>query len=93
VDYEAWSVDDEFDENGEPNGLGSDSSERRRLEPKCWLKFEDVVHCRDVESFSAFVEQILSERGLAGQSRTRTCGSILCLEERDSSASALNADH
>lgn len=50
----------------------SGSSESRRHEPKCWLKFEGVVHCRDVESFNAFVRQYLSERGLVGNSRTRT---------------------
>jgi hypothetical protein len=53
-------------------GLSSGSSERRRREPKCWLRFEDVVRCRDVESFNAFVGQFLSERGLVGESRTRT---------------------
>jgi hypothetical protein len=53
-------------------GLSSDSSERRRSEPKCWLNFDDVAHCRDVESFNAFVEQFLSERGLVGESRRRT---------------------
>lgn len=53
-------------------GLDSGSSERRRREPKCWLKFEDVVHCRDVESFHVFVQQFLSERGIVGESRTRT---------------------
>ena len=53
-------------------GLNSGSSEHRRHEPKCWLKFEDVAHCRDVESFYAFVDQYLSERGLVGESRTRT---------------------
>jgi hypothetical protein len=52
--------------------MGSDSSERRRCEPKSWLTFEDVVHCRDVESFNAFVDQFLSERGLVGESRMRT---------------------
>lgn len=51
--------------------LSSSSSEHRR-EPKCWLKFEDVAHCRDVESFNAFVEQFLSERGLVGERRRRT---------------------
>ena len=51
--------------------LNSGSSERRRREPKCWLKFEDVVHCRDVESLNAFVSQFLSERGLVGESRTK----------------------
>jgi hypothetical protein len=46
-------------------GLSSGSSERRRSEPKSWLNFDDVAHCRNVESFNAFVEQFLSERGLA----------------------------
>jgi len=32
--------------------LSSGSSERSRHEPKCWLKFEDVVHCRDVKSLA-----------------------------------------
>ena len=32
--------------------LNSGSSERSRREPKCWLKFEDVVHCRDVKSLA-----------------------------------------
>jgi hypothetical protein len=57
-------------------GLSSGSSERRPREPKCWLKFEDVVHCRDVESFHAFVEQFLSERGLVGESRRRMCWAL-----------------
>jgi len=52
-------------------GLDSGSSERRRREPKCWLKFKDVVHCRDVESFNAFVGQFLSERGLVGEGRRK----------------------
>lgn len=52
--------------------LGSGSSERDRGEPKCWLNFDDVAHCRNVESFNAFVEQYLSERGLVGEKRTRT---------------------
>jgi hypothetical protein len=52
--------------------LSSGSCERRRREPKCWLKFEDVVHCRDVESLNAFIEQFLAERGLAGESLKRT---------------------
>lgn len=52
--------------------LNSGSSERRRYEPKRWLKFEDVVHCRDVESFNAFVGQFLSERGLVGENRRCT---------------------
>jgi hypothetical protein len=52
-------------------GLSSGSSESRRREPKCWLKFEDVVNCRDVESFNAFVDQFLSERGLVGESRMK----------------------
>jgi len=43
----------------------------KKHEPKCWLKFEDVVHCRDVESFNAFAGQFLSERGLVGESRRR----------------------
>jgi hypothetical protein len=51
--------------------LYSGSSKHRR-EPKSWLKFEDVVHCRDVESFNAFVQQFLSERGLVGENRKRT---------------------
>jgi hypothetical protein len=52
--------------------LSSGSSERRRSEPKSWLNFDDVAHCRNVESFYAFVEQFLSERGLVGESRKRT---------------------
>ena len=52
--------------------MGSGSSERRRCEPKCWLKFDDVVNCRDVESFNAFVEQFLSERRLVGKKRKDT---------------------
>lgn len=40
--------------------------------PKGWLNFEDVVHCRDIESFNAFVEQYLSERHLVGENRKRT---------------------
>ena len=52
--------------------LNSSSSERSRREPKCWLKFDDVIRCRDVESFNAFVEQFLSERGLVGENRRRT---------------------
>lgn len=52
-------------------GLSSGSPERRRREPECWLNFDDVVHCRDVESFNAFVEQYLCERGLVGESRRR----------------------
>ncbi len=50
--------------------MGSGSSERR--EPKAWLRFEDVVNCRNVESFNAFVEQYLSERRLVGENRRRT---------------------
>jgi hypothetical protein len=46
--------------------------ERGRSEPKCWLKFEDVVNCRDVESLNAFINQFLSERGLVGKRRNRT---------------------
>ena len=53
-------------------GLSSGSSERRGREPRCWLNFDDVAHCRSVESFNAFVEQFLSERGLIDESRTRT---------------------
>jgi hypothetical protein len=52
--------------------LDSGSFEGRRSEPKCWLNFRDGAHCRDVESFNAFVEQFLSERGLVGESRKRT---------------------
>ena len=52
--------------------LSSDSSERDHKEPKSWLKFDDVAHCRSVESFNAFVEQYLSERGLLGESQRRT---------------------
>jgi hypothetical protein len=52
--------------------LSSGSFERRRREPRCWLKFGDVVNCRDVASFNAFVEQYVSERGLVGESQTRT---------------------
>ena len=52
--------------------MSSDSSERHHKEPKSWLKFDDVVHCRSVESFNAFVEQYLSEHGLVGESRKRT---------------------
>jgi hypothetical protein len=51
--------------------VGSGSSERRRREPKQWLNFDDVAHCRAVEEFNAFSEQYLSERGLVGESRTR----------------------
>jgi hypothetical protein len=61
-------------------GLGSGSSERRRREPKCWLRFEDVAHCRDVESFNAFVEQFLSERGLVADGKDeatrKTCWAL-----------------
>jgi hypothetical protein len=52
-------------------GLSSGSSKRRRVEPKGWLKFNDVANCRNVESFNAFVEQFLSERKLVGESRRR----------------------
>jgi hypothetical protein len=52
-------------------GLSSGGSECCRREPKCWLKFEDVVHCRDVESFNAFADQYLTERGLVGENRMR----------------------
>lgn len=48
--------------------LNSGSSKRRRRELKQWLNFDDVAHCRNVESFNAFVEQFLSERGLIGES-------------------------
>jgi len=51
--------------------VDSGSSERRRGEPKQWLNFDDVAHCRDVASLNAFVEQFLSERGLIGESRRR----------------------
>jgi hypothetical protein len=51
--------------------MGSDSFKRFRCEPKCWLNFDDVVNCRDVESFNAFVEQFLSERRLVDESRRR----------------------
>lgn len=40
--------------------------------PMGWLNFDDVAHCRNVESFNAFVEQYLSERRLVGEKRTRT---------------------
>jgi hypothetical protein len=56
--------------------LNSGSSERRRREPMCWLHFEDVVHCRDVESLNAFVDQFISERGLVGEDRRRTCWAL-----------------
>jgi hypothetical protein len=52
--------------------LSSGSSEHRRSEPKCWLNFDDVANCRNVESFYAFVDQFLSERGLVGEARLRT---------------------
>jgi len=51
--------------------LSSGSSECCRREPKCWPKFEDVVNCRDVASFNAFVGQYLDERGLVGASRMK----------------------
>jgi len=51
--------------------MGSGSSARCR-KPKAWLNFDDVVNCRDVESFNAFVEQFLSERRLVGESRKNT---------------------
>jgi hypothetical protein len=53
-------------------GLSSGSSKRRCVERKGWLNFDDVAHCRSVESFNAFVEQFLSERGLVGEGRRRT---------------------
>ena len=59
--------------------LSSGSSERRRYEPKCWLKFEDVVHCRDVASFNAFVEQFVSERRLVGEDRRHTYWALRAL--------------
>jgi hypothetical protein len=52
--------------------LSSGSSERRYVERKGWLNFDDVAHCRSVESFNAFVDQYLSERGLVGERRRRT---------------------
>jgi hypothetical protein len=42
--------------------LNGGDPERRRRELKGWLRFEDVVNCRDVESFNAFVECALSAR-------------------------------
>lgn len=51
--------------------MSSGSSERHCVERKCWLNFDDVAHCRNVESFNAFVRQFLSERGLVGESRRR----------------------
>jgi hypothetical protein len=52
---------------------GSGSSERRgRSEPKYWLNFDDLTYCCNVESFDAFVEQYLSERGLFCKSGRRT---------------------
>jgi hypothetical protein len=56
----------------EANSLSSGSSERRYVECKNWLKFDDVTHCPSVESFNAFVEQYLSERGLVGERRRCT---------------------
>ena len=58
-------------------GLSSGSSEPCRSEPKCWLNSDYVAHCRSVESFNAFVEQFLSERGLAGEDRQRTFWALL----------------
>lgn len=52
--------------------MDSGSSERRRRNPKEWLNFDDVAHCRNVESFNAFTEQYLSERGLVGERRRST---------------------
>lgn len=52
--------------------LSSGSSERRRGEPKQWLNFDDVAHCRDVEQFYAFLDQYASERDLVGERRTHT---------------------
>jgi hypothetical protein len=57
--------------------LSSGSSERRRHEPRNWLRFEDVVHCRDVESFNAFADQYLSERGLVGENRMSAYWALL----------------
>jgi len=57
--------------------LSSGSSERRRSEPKSWLNFDDVAHCRDVASLNAFIEQFLSERGLVGEARLRTRWALL----------------
>jgi len=53
------------------NELSNDASKRPRNESKSWLRFDDVANCRDVESFNVFVEQFLSERGLAGENRKR----------------------
>ena len=55
----------------EVGNLSSDSSERRHKEPKSWLRFEDVVHCRDIASLNEFIQQYLSERGLIGEKRER----------------------
>jgi hypothetical protein len=52
--------------------LSSGSSEGRHVKPKSWLNFDDAVNCRSVESFNAFAEQYLSERGLVGEERRRT---------------------
>jgi hypothetical protein len=52
--------------------VSSGSSQRHSVEPKCWLKFDDVTDCRDAESFNAFVQQYLSEQGLVGEKRRRT---------------------
>jgi hypothetical protein len=49
----------------------SGSPKRRCVERKGWLNFDDGAHCRNVESFNAFVEHFLSERGLVGESRRR----------------------
>jgi len=57
--------------------VSSGSSERRRREPKNWLNFDDVAHCRDIESLNAFIDQFLSEWGLVGESRTRTYWALL----------------
>jgi hypothetical protein len=52
-------------------GLSNRASDPHH-EPRNWLRFEDVAHCRDAELFNAFVGQYLSERGLAGECRKRT---------------------
>jgi hypothetical protein len=40
--------------------VSSSTSEPSSVEPKFWLRFDNVANCRDVESFNAFVEQFLS---------------------------------
>jgi hypothetical protein len=61
--------------------LSSGSSKRRCVEGKGWLNFDDVAHCRSVESFNAFVEQFLSERGLVGERARALEPKILNLRE------------